>query len=291
MMQQTINRVAGIRVLALGALLAALVAIMMLAAKPAHASTTFTVNSTEDNSDALLTGGVCDTGYKVPGPGGAMVAECTLRAAIQQANFTTGADTIEFDIPTTGVATIAPASGLPKITGPVSINGYSQPGASPNTKAVGSDAVLKIHLSGGKTSGTDALVIGASNSTVKGLVINGWQGMGVRIDGAGATSNRISGNFIGTDASGATVPGNYVGVRVFDGSDNTIGGTTAAARNLISGNGDDGISIYGGGNRIAATTSAPTPRERGTWATADPACTSPPRQTTRSAARPPRSAT
>lgn len=83
------NRAAGLRVVAL---------CVSLAAQPA-ASTTFTVNSIADNSDALLTGGVCDTGYKVELPAGTKVTECTLRAAIQQANHTTGADTIGFAIP------------------------------------------------------------------------------------------------------------------------------------------------------------------------------------------------
>src|SRR5829696_5188077 len=136
MTQTTQNTVAGSRIVALGMLLTALMAaIMLLAAGRAHASTTFTVNSTADNPDALPTGDVCDTGFKVPGPGGAMVAECTLRAAINQTDYTTGADTINFAVPGTGVHTIAPDFQLPEITGRVTINGYSQPGAAPNQKA------------------------------------------------------------------------------------------------------------------------------------------------------------
>ena len=148
MMTTTRNRATTGKMMALGLLMAVLMAASLLAASQARASTTFTVNSTEDHSDAVLTeGGPCDTGYRVPGPGGAMEAECTLRAAIEQANYTPGADIINFAIPGSGVKTVAPESALPTITGPVTINGYSQPGAQPNQKAVGSDAVLKIELS------------------------------------------------------------------------------------------------------------------------------------------------
>src|SRR3712207_737948 len=119
---------------------------------------------------------------------------------MNQANYTPGADAVNFAIPGSGVKTISPESALPEITEAVSINGYTQPGASPNTKAVGSDAVLKIVLSGASYPAGDGLVIGASNSTVKGLVINHWDD-GLRMDGAEATGNKVTGNYIGTDAS------------------------------------------------------------------------------------------
>jgi hypothetical protein len=256
MMRLTINRVVGIRILAPGAVLALMVmaAGVVLAAQPAHAETTFTVNSTGDKNDLDFPGGVFDGSLDGECFTGSVLVvqgeECTLRAAIQQANKTTGADVIEFDIPGTGVATIAPASELPTITGPVTINGYSQPGARPNQKAVGSDAVLEIELSGASVQNGHGLVMGAANNTFKGLIINGWN-QGVRIDGAGATGNRIAGNFIGTDASGTQGPGNGVSVRVYEGSSNTIGGTTPAARNVISGNGI-GVGIGDGGPNTTA---------------------------------------
>jgi hypothetical protein len=46
-----------------------------------------------------------------------------------------GLDTINFNIPGSGVKTIAPASPLPTITDAVVIDGYSQPGASANTRS------------------------------------------------------------------------------------------------------------------------------------------------------------
>jgi CSLREA domain-containing protein len=232
------------------ALMVLLAAITLLAASHARASTTFTVNSTEDHSDALLTGDRCDTGYTLPG--GAPETECTLRAAIQQANYTTGADAINFAIPGSGVKTIAPNPELPQITEAVSINGYSQPGASANTKDVGTDAVLKIELSGASVGGGHGLLITASNSTVKGLDINRF-GEGVRITGNGASGNKVTGNYIGTDATGTQDLGNGDnGVAIGSAPNNTIGGATAGERNVISGN-FVGVLVQGAaatGNRV-----------------------------------------
>jgi len=59
----------------------------------------------------------------------------SLRQAIVDANAAAGADDIKFAIPGTGVKTINVTSDLlPEITGPVTINGYTQSGSSPNTK-------------------------------------------------------------------------------------------------------------------------------------------------------------
>src|SRR4051812_10932852 len=57
----------------------------------------------------------------------------SLRQAILDANTTAGADTIAFNIAGAGVRTIAPTLALPPITGPVVIDGYTQPGSRPNT--------------------------------------------------------------------------------------------------------------------------------------------------------------
>jgi hypothetical protein len=50
-------------------------------AQPAHASTTFIVNSTADHADAILGVDGCDTGYTVTGAGGQQVPECMLSRA------------------------------------------------------------------------------------------------------------------------------------------------------------------------------------------------------------------
>ena len=233
MMQLTQKKVAGSRTLVLGVLLAALMAAaMLLAAKPAHAQSTFTVSNTNDS-----------------GAG-------SLRQAILDANATTAADTIAFNIPTTtmnGVATISPTTALPTITSPVTIDGYSQPGAVPNGD--GNDADLKIELSGQNAApGTTGLTIEAANSTVKGLVINRFDQMGILIASSDATGNKVVGNYVGTDASGTQDLGNSSdGVVIHDAPNNIIGGATAGERNVISGNNGDGVAIYDAGatgNRV-----------------------------------------
>src|SRR6476620_5333087 len=72
----------------------------------------------------------------------------SLRWAIGQANSNSGADTINFNIPGGGLQTITPATPFDDITGPTTINGYSQPGSSPNTLAVGDNAVLRVRIDG-----------------------------------------------------------------------------------------------------------------------------------------------
>ena len=72
----------------------------------------------------------------------------SLRQAIADANADATADTIAFNIPGAGVHTIVPATALPAIVNPVTIDGYTQPGSRPNASAVGDDAVLTIELSG-----------------------------------------------------------------------------------------------------------------------------------------------
>jgi hypothetical protein len=169
----------------------------------------------------------------------------SFRSAIQTANATAGLGLIRFNIPGNAVHTIAVASPLPVFTDPVVIDGYSQPGSSPNTNApeLGSNAVLRIELSGpGPFSGVSGLVLRGGGSKVSGLVINGFA-TGVLLDTLGV--NTIEGNFIGTDSLGTTARPNRWGVYV-QSAGNVIGGTSAAARNVLSGNSGDGIFITGG---------------------------------------------
>src|SRR5262249_24038965 len=70
----------------------------------------------------------------------------SLRQAILDANANPGQHLIAFAIPGSGAQTISPTSPLPDITDPVTIDGYTQPGASVNTLAVGDNAVLLIQL-------------------------------------------------------------------------------------------------------------------------------------------------
>jgi hypothetical protein len=139
----------------------------------------------------------------------------------------------------------------------VIIDGYSQPGSSVNTLQQGTNAKLRIQLNGTNgTDGDDGLTINASNTVVKGLVINRFGEQGIRIrtefsNGADHVTNvRIEGNFIGTNRAGTSALGNdRAGVLLFTGTTNsTVGGTSLASRNLISGNQIIGVDIENAGN-------------------------------------------
>jgi hypothetical protein len=195
------------------------------------AASTFTVTNTNDS-----------------GPG-------SLRQAILDANANTGQDTIAFNIPGSGVHTISPSSDFPIITDPVAIDGYTQPGSSANTLADGDNAVLLVELNGGRINSA-GITITSSNCVVRGLVINRFNSAGIFFSSlvvpSTNTGNIVEGNFIGTDPSGAiSLPIDF-GIYISFSTNNRIGGTTPAARNVISGNLSHGILIgtAAGGNLI-----------------------------------------
>lgn len=195
---------------------------------------TFTVNS---NADFPVTAPVL-----VPLPG----MEVTLRQAIVNANARAGADTIVFDLPQ-GATTIHPVTALPTVTGPTTIDGTSQPGyaGTPIVNIDGTGTIAPDVLTGN----TDGLRFTGGSSTLRGVIIGGFDvslaGAGVSI--IGGSGNVIAGNWIGTDVTGSSPNANFEGV-VVEGSDNNrIGGTTAADRNVIGGNGLDGVRFAGGG--------------------------------------------
>jgi len=214
------------RALLLGLVLAALMAAGLLVdAKPAQAKD-FTVTNTNG------------------------VGQGSLRKAILDANASKGADVIKFNIPGAGVKTISSTQDLNAITDPVVIDGYSQPGASPNSRQTGpTDAVILIELSGASNTGSfsEGLDIETSNVVVRGLAINRFFN-GINIEPG--TGVKIEGNFIGTDPSGTLDRGNTNdGVQINGGSKHTVGGILSGQRNLISGNNGDGVDIRGkGGN-------------------------------------------
>ncbi len=160
----------------------------------------------------------------------------SLRQAMTDANATAGIDTINFSIGS-GHKQIIPTSPIPPIIHPVIIDGTTQPGYS--------NAPL-IEISGqGSGSGAVGIRItggcgGGSGSTIKGLIINRYGANGMFLD---SSNNTIVGNYIGTTADGTAAAANGTeGIAIFSSipgtssSNNTIGGTTAANRNVISGN-------------------------------------------------------
>ncbi|MCC6417710.1 MAG: right-handed parallel beta-helix repeat-containing protein, partial [Gemmataceae bacterium] len=170
----------------------------------------------------------------IPGDTGTSTSPFTgdLRYCITQANTWPGLDTIEIDIAgEAGPALAILTSDLPAVTDELVLDGTTQfdYDGTPIFELDG----INIH--------NPALWIQADNCTIRGLEIYNTDGPAIQLDG---DNNRVVGNYLGTYGGESPYSGNRVGVAV-NGSGNTIGGPTAADRNVISGNLDAGISIAG----------------------------------------------
>jgi hypothetical protein len=198
---------------------------------------TFTVDSNANADDPRLGDGICAI-EPCPIDGNLpCTGVCTYLAARQQANFNGGSSLINFSTlsnvfiaPQVGITTALTVDGTTGVGGFIEVNGiFNQFPAS--------------HRSG---NGIDSCVI-------RGIVANGY------VDNYyinfGGSNSIAEGNRLGTNVAGTAVaPNNGSGV-VAGFANNLIGGTTAAARNIIStGTGGDGVDIssFGGGgpNRV-----------------------------------------
>ena len=208
----------------------------------AASAATFQVTTTADNGDNVN-----------PTPG-------SLRKAILDANANQGPDDIVFQIQASGVQTISPPTRLPNITDPVTIDGYTQNGASKNTLFDGDNAVLMIQIDG-TNGGAGFQGIGfqitGGSTTIRGLVINRFQSYGIQIGTNSPGNNHIEGCFIGTDPTGTVSLTNLAsGIYLNKSNDNVIGGTTPETRNLIAGGdlNNSGSGITSTGNPISGLT-------------------------------------
>jgi CSLREA domain-containing protein len=209
----------------------------------AAGDSTFTVNSEADGTDAQAGDGTCATG----------AGTCTLRAAIQEANLHSGADTIAFNIPGTGVQTIQLSSQLPTLsdeTGPTTIDGYTQPGSTPNTDPVISNANIGVQVAGKGDGQFSGLFATSPGNVIRGLAFFKLRNA-LRLYGEGAHDNVIVGNFVGTDAAGNYAAASEInsgsGVFLLQGaSNNRIGGASPEERNVISGNPLTGVRTQAG---------------------------------------------
>jgi titin len=126
-------------------------------------------------------------------------------------------------------------------------------------------------------NGSNGVYLRAANNVVGGpeagagnlIAANGADGIAIMSSGSLVSSgNVVQGNFVGTDITGTRALGNTRGVYV-DLSNNTIGGTTAGAGNLIAGNRSHGVEVIWGngnviqGNRIGTDASGSQPLGNG----------------------------
>jgi hypothetical protein len=164
----------------------------------------------------------------------------SLRQAILEANNAPGVNVIHFDLPGSGVRTLAPLTPWPDITNPVTLDGYSQPGSRPNSLTNGNDGRLLVRLDG--VNLTNGLPIGlrfagAGGHTVRGLILVRFF-TAIQLDGSSA--NTIAGNWIGLDADGISRGGSGTGVDVTclafsRATANLIGGLSPGDRNVVAG--------------------------------------------------------
>jgi len=213
------------------------VSIVVTPTTPGLLSNTAAVSATGTDPDTANNSATATTTVVAAGPSTFVVTNTlnsgagSLRQAILDTNATPGADTITFAIPGTGVHAIF-SSAQPTITGPVTIDGTTQPGYA---------GTPLIELNGAEAgAGANGLVINGGDSLVRGLIINNFSGNGIVLQGG--ASNRVEGNWLGINATGTTAAGNANGVMVLS-SGNTIGGTTAGTRNVLSGNSISGVQI------------------------------------------------
>jgi uncharacterized repeat protein (TIGR01451 family) len=227
----------------------------------------FTVTNT---SDAIIA-----VGPEVTGPAG------SLRAALYNSSQVTGTSSIVFNIPTTdpgyntatGTFLIQPLSeaapgalndfALNPNNATIILDGYTQPGASPNTLANGDNARILIQIDGGKATtpgGSGLTPFDDVGSVYRGMDFTGWTNPQISSGSSGSTASGaegmeangvqdfIEGNFFGTDPTGKVAAPNRIGIFADNGpgfgstaGGNIIGGTTPQARNILSGNNNSGV--------------------------------------------------
>jgi CSLREA domain-containing protein len=187
---------------------------------------TFVVDTTSDEADTNPGDLVCMTA------GGA----CSLRAALEEASLDGGSTSVEFDIAGAGPHVIVLNSELPPLYdafGGTSINGFSQPGSSPNTLFLGSDTIVQIEIQAASGSERGIEILSAGNA-LSGLSMWNFNYYALRIHGQEATDNLIKGNWFGLSADGSQSGVSGPGVSIKDGgASNRIGGPDAADRNVI----------------------------------------------------------
>jgi len=116
---------------------------------------------------------------------------------------------------------------------------------------------IGVDVSGNNDLGNDKegifIAQDAGSAVIRGNVISGNGSSGITHDSF-VGGDTIAGNFIGTNAAGtAAIANDSGGIYIIFGGDNVIGGTTAADRNIISGNQYDGVTLDVGssGNQVS----------------------------------------
>ncbi len=194
----------------------------------------FEITGTGNQQDADMGDGICKTSSGL----------CSFRAALEESNnrppwYADSTYNITFNIPQSGLQILNLSSSVPSSYYSVNINGFTQPGSSPNTAPFGEPINTQYGIAL-NFSGANGITFEASHNTLKGLAIYGQQGDALHF--YHSDSNVVQGMFLNVSGDGLTnMTSANDGVRLESSSYNLIGDTTAAGRNLILG----GVRIKG----------------------------------------------
>ena len=222
--------------LGLAALLLAALALDLVSAQTTH---TFTVNTSNDIADGNVGDGVCQVRND----------QCTLRAALQEANAVPAGDhiNIHFDLsdPRRPIRLLA---NLPELTHDhVTLDGLTQPGASCGALVEGTPHNLQIAIERALQRARRGLVVQGDHVTVRGLNIRTFsEEEGLAVYGR---HSQVACNYFGTNFDGSRSAGNEVNL-ILAGSDATVsnnlfGGSELAIRVEATPEGVDNIVIQG----------------------------------------------
>ncbi|HWS89213.1 MAG TPA: Calx-beta domain-containing protein [Pyrinomonadaceae bacterium] len=225
----------------------------------AHAAAAFNVNSTGDGADSDLSDNVCNDGS----------GQCTLRAAVQQANQLAGADTINVNV----TGTISLTSALPRLSGMTIIGPGStllsvrrDPGAATSFRIFTTELSTTVSISGLTVTGGRSLedgggiyneqnaslslsdVVVTDNATASLVDVSAGHGGGIYHDGTSLTltnctvSNNSTVNFTGGPDGG----GIYAGDGTVNITNSTVNGNRAGTDGFTGPGNGGGIYIESG---------------------------------------------
>jgi CSLREA domain-containing protein len=204
---------------------------------------TFVVTSASDRADANAGDGICADSQ----------GRCTLRAAVTEANWAKGANTINFNLSGSAPVTIQMSTSLSELllqdrTGGTLIDGYSQPGSHANNSTYGSNAIPGVYLVGtGNSPAQNGIRVTSAFNTIRGIVFNNHE-RAIALDGADAHDNLIAGNWLNYNRDGS--PSSFKGhfnVWIANGATHNRLGSPALADRNVSGTATKAAALYGPG--------------------------------------------
>ena len=237
--------------------------VTLISLSETHVVTTSVDVATGSLREALVVATAGDfVAFNIPGPGPHQIELSAPLPAIDRTVFIDATSEPGFE--STPLIEITPASGAPVMDGlqfvagsensvvrGLSVTGFT----GPNRAAVLVDADnvtvednwIGVDPFGNANGSTDGIRSSAANTTIQRNVVSGNLENGVRITSSAATGNVVTGNLIGTNVSGTAALANGAhGVLIEAGASGTVvGGVAVADRNIISGNGLDGIFVTG----------------------------------------------